>query len=116
MICMQDDVLLCSRCLLETDFPADHQVEELRPHLQFIKDSLKTSILRPAISRNEYKDMISRLCTEVTTLINKEVNRQITEFERLLQQVLSFEASNIHTLCTTDVLLIVYMLLIFILI
>ena len=92
MICINDNMLLCSKCISENRHHG-HQVEDLSQCLQLLTTGLAQGKLKVAAVRTRCEQALAKVHNEAMTQLQAKLDEQVTESERVLKQLLLLEAS-----------------------
>ena len=101
MICIDDNMLLCSKCVSETRHHG-HQVEDLSQCLQLLTTGLTQVKPKVAAVRARCEQALTKVHNEAMTQLQAKLDEQVTESERMLEQLLLLEASS-HSSPTVNV-------------
>ena len=92
MICIDDNMLLCSKCVSETRHHG-HQVQDLSQCLQLLTTGLAQVKSKVAAVRTRCEQALAKVHNEAMTQLQAKLNEQTTESERVLEQLLLLQAS-----------------------
>ena len=102
MICIDDSMLLCSKCVSET-WHSNHHVEDLSQCLQLLTTGLTQVKSKVAAARTRCEQALTKVHNEAMTLLQAKLDEQVTQSERVLEQLLLLEASD-HSSPTVSIM------------
>ena len=92
MICIDDNMLLCPKCVSETSRHVGHQVEDLSQFVQLLTTELAKVKPKMDALRTRCEQGLKKVYKEVTIQLQAKLDEQIAESERVLEQLLLFNA------------------------
>lgn len=94
-VCLQDDTLLCFRCLSDNKEHASHSIEPLQLQLEVLKKEL--SNIKPKLRDilQQYKTAVEIVSKNITTYLEEKLNEKMLKADRFLGQVSLFHQSSV---------------------
>ena len=103
MICIDDNMLLCFKCVSETSRHVGHQIEDLSQCVQLLTTELAKVKPKMDALRTRCEQALKKVYDEVTTQLQAKLDEQIAESERVLEQLLLFNAPAGHSSPTLSI-------------
>ena len=93
MICIDDNMLLCSKCISETNHHIGHQIEDFSRCLKLLTTGLAEVKPKVITLRTRCEQALEKVYNEAKIQLQAKLDEQIAESERVLEQLQILEAS-----------------------